>query len=145
MVAETKTWTQQEYHSGKPPSKRYGHSAVVYSGCMYVFGGYDDFGYKSNELFEYRFGTCHWVYSMCYDSELIFFMVQTVTSGAKLTRSVQWTRNSITQLRCTATQCIFSAATTAQTCWWSTDSARGPGPRSWPSANLLTGDGVTQP
>jgi len=43
--------------SGKPPTKRYGHSAVVYNSNMYVYGGYDDFGYKSNEIFEFRLGS----------------------------------------------------------------------------------------
>lgn len=39
---------------GKVPTKRYGHSMVVYNRRLYVFGGYDDFGYKSNELWEYK-------------------------------------------------------------------------------------------
>ncbi len=82
-TAETNTWTQQEYHSGKPPSKRYGHSAVVYSNCMYVFGGYDDFGYKSNELYEYRFGKTTFKHTIVI-VKLTVHRVQTVTSGGKL-------------------------------------------------------------
>jgi hypothetical protein len=56
FFSDTMTWSQEDNVSGKPPSKRYGHSAVVYNKCMYIYGGYDDFGYKSNELYEYRLG-----------------------------------------------------------------------------------------
>jgi len=34
---------------------RYGHIAAVYNERMYIFGGYDDFGLKCNDLYEFDF------------------------------------------------------------------------------------------
>lgn len=42
--------------SGRPPSKRYGHTSVLYNKCIYIYGGYDDSGYNTNDLYEYRIG-----------------------------------------------------------------------------------------
>jgi len=39
---------------GTIPSRRYGHSMVVHNRCFYVYGGYDDFGYKCNDMYEFR-------------------------------------------------------------------------------------------
>jgi len=36
------------------PSKRYGHIAVVHEEQMIVFGGYDDFGLKCNDMYEFN-------------------------------------------------------------------------------------------
>ena len=36
---------------------RYGHVAAVYNERMYIFGGYDDFGLKCNDLHEFDFST----------------------------------------------------------------------------------------
>ncbi|ELR16677.1 BTB/POZ domain containing protein [Acanthamoeba castellanii str. Neff] len=45
---------------GSPPSKRYGHVAAVYNERMYIFGGYDDFGLKCNDLHEFDFKSREW-------------------------------------------------------------------------------------
>ena len=37
-----------------------GHTAVVYNDSMYVFGGYDNFGSGSNDLYRYVFKTNKW-------------------------------------------------------------------------------------
>jgi hypothetical protein len=52
---DTMKW--QEVLGEGRPNKRYGHSAVVYRGSMYIFGGYDDFGLKCNDLWQLDFGT----------------------------------------------------------------------------------------
>ena len=57
-LATTDTMTWQEIFGDVRPNKRYGHSAVVYRGSMYIFGGYDDFGLKCNDLWQLDFGTC---------------------------------------------------------------------------------------
>ena len=36
-------------------TKRYGHTAVICNDSMFVFGGYDDFGLKCNDLWEFNF------------------------------------------------------------------------------------------
>lgn len=36
------------------PTNRRGHSAVVYSNCMYIFGGFEDFRGSSAQLWEYN-------------------------------------------------------------------------------------------
>ena len=65
----TKSWKKLNV-PGETPAKRYGHTAVVYNGRMYVYvrmaalnlftysryGGYDDFGMRCNDLWEYSFG-----------------------------------------------------------------------------------------
>ncbi|KAL6048560.1 Attractin-like protein 1 [Balamuthia mandrillaris] len=51
----TITWRKLKT-KGIWPKDRYLHSAVVYQGSMYLFGGYKCF----NELIEYRFGTETW-------------------------------------------------------------------------------------
>lgn len=53
---ETHVWTQLVPVSGRPPSKRYGHSVVFWGNSMWVYGGFDDFGYKSDELFQFNLG-----------------------------------------------------------------------------------------
>ena len=35
------TWSEVIPRSGRPPSERHSHAAVVHGNCMYVFGGYD--------------------------------------------------------------------------------------------------------
>lgn len=47
----TLTWKKVKT-KGRYPKDRYHHSAVVYKGSMYIFGGFKCF----NELMEYRFG-----------------------------------------------------------------------------------------
>jgi len=47
----TLTWKKVKT-KGRYPKDRYHHSAVVYQGSMYIFGGFKCF----NELMEYRFG-----------------------------------------------------------------------------------------
>lgn len=42
------------------PSRRYGHSMVLYNRSFYIYGGYDDYGYKCNDLYEYRPLTNKW-------------------------------------------------------------------------------------
>eukprot|EP01080_Neovahlkampfia_damariscottae_P006507 gene6507-10515_t len=45
--------------SGDIPSERFGHSAVVYNSCMYVFGGQNE-KTTNNELYELNFQTKKW-------------------------------------------------------------------------------------
>lgn len=47
------------------PSPRYGHTAVVFGTCMYIFGGFDKDGFACNELFEYNFGTVMDIFGRC--------------------------------------------------------------------------------
>ena len=55
------------FTTGQPPAQRYHHSAVVYEGSMFVFGGYTgDIHSNSNltnknDLYEYKFATGQWV------------------------------------------------------------------------------------
>ena len=39
--SETNTWSEVEVRGGTPPEPRSGHSAVVFKGAMYIFGGRD--------------------------------------------------------------------------------------------------------
>jgi hypothetical protein len=52
---DTLKWTEIQA-KGSQPTKRYGHTAVVYQGAMYVFGGYDAFGLACNDLWHFNFG-----------------------------------------------------------------------------------------
>ncbi|XP_066280892.1 leucine-zipper-like transcriptional regulator 1 [Branchiostoma lanceolatum] len=55
------------FTTGSPPPPRYHHSAVVFNGSMFVFGGYTGDIYSNsnlrnkNDLFEYKFATGQWV------------------------------------------------------------------------------------
>lgn len=49
----TKSWAVIQAQ-GQVPGPRWGHTAVVFQGGMYVFGGYSDAFH--NELFKYEFG-----------------------------------------------------------------------------------------
>lgn len=42
------------------PSKRYGHSVVQWRGDLYVFGGFDDFGLRCNDLWRYEWKRNSW-------------------------------------------------------------------------------------
>ena len=52
---ETLEWTEIIPVSKDKITKRYGHTAVVCNDSMFVFGGYDDFGLKCNDLWEFNF------------------------------------------------------------------------------------------
>ena len=52
---ETKEWREIVPNGDERISRRYGHSAVVYNDSMYIMGGYDDFGLKCNDLWEFSF------------------------------------------------------------------------------------------
>ena len=45
---------------GEKPSPRAGHTAVVHSNGMYVFGGYDKNGLLCHDLFEFTFDLQQW-------------------------------------------------------------------------------------
>eukprot|EP01091_Cochliopodium_minus_P009647 TRINITY_DN2416_c0_g1_i1.p1 TRINITY_DN2416_c0_g1~~TRINITY_DN2416_c0_g1_i1.p1 ORF type:complete len:509 (-),score=94.25 TRINITY_DN2416_c0_g1_i1:8-1534(-) len=51
------TWTQLK---SLDQGNKMGHTAVTYNHSMYVFGGYDNFGSGSNDLFQYVFKTNTW-------------------------------------------------------------------------------------
>lgn len=53
------TWSAPE-QTGSVPSRRYGHSCVFYDGALWVFGGYDDLGYVSDELFAWHIASGQW-------------------------------------------------------------------------------------
>ena len=56
---QTNTWTKIE--TIKSPTPRYGHTAVAYSGIMYLFGGYDNMAFCSNELCRFDLTTQAWL------------------------------------------------------------------------------------
>ena len=58
----TNTWENVEIPPGQPaPCARSGHSASVYNGNMYVFGGKDDSSEKLNDLWVYNIAEKKWV------------------------------------------------------------------------------------
>jgi N-acetylneuraminic acid mutarotase len=52
------TWREIQSRSGRPPSERHSHSAVVWGNSMFIFGGYDG-SYKS-DLHEFDFSLSKW-------------------------------------------------------------------------------------
>lgn len=48
----------------KVPSKRCKHSACIYNGMMYIFGGWDASG-KLNDMYRYKFDTNEWEHVHC--------------------------------------------------------------------------------
>eukprot|EP01090_Pellita_catalonica_P022268 TRINITY_DN8591_c0_g1_i1.p1 TRINITY_DN8591_c0_g1~~TRINITY_DN8591_c0_g1_i1.p1 ORF type:complete len:794 (-),score=120.77 TRINITY_DN8591_c0_g1_i1:26-2407(-) len=42
------------------PVARYGHSAVIFEGEMYVFGGYDHHGFACDDVYKFSFKACRW-------------------------------------------------------------------------------------
>ena len=58
------SFTENAWHTidvkGEKPEVRSGHSAVVYSGGMWVFGGKDDENNKLNDLWRYDIATKKW-------------------------------------------------------------------------------------
>ncbi len=58
----TNIWENVEIAPGQPvPSPRSGHSASIYNGNMYVFGGKDDNSEKLNDLWVYNLADKRWV------------------------------------------------------------------------------------
>ena len=58
----TNMWENVEIAPGQPvPSPRSGHSASIYNGNMYVFGGKDDNSEKLNDLWVYNLADKRWV------------------------------------------------------------------------------------
>ncbi|PRP87919.1 hypothetical protein PROFUN_02656 [Planoprotostelium fungivorum] len=49
-----------KFYRGKAPSKRYGHSAVVYGDAMYICGGYDQHGLSCGDIHRFDFITHTW-------------------------------------------------------------------------------------
>lgn len=45
---------------GSVPSRRYGHSAVAYGDHMYIYGGYDDYGFPCNDVHAFSFERLRW-------------------------------------------------------------------------------------
>ncbi len=56
---QTNTWALIETKDS--PTPRYGHTSVAYSGVMYVFGGYDNQAFCSNELCRLDLSTMTWL------------------------------------------------------------------------------------
>jgi N-acetylneuraminic acid mutarotase len=54
---EDRQWTRIET-TNTPPEPRSGHSAVIYNGSMYIFGGLGL--HRSNDLFKFDFDTHNW-------------------------------------------------------------------------------------
>lgn len=54
LSEDTWTWEDLEKSEGQLPSRRYGHTMSIHNRNIFVFGGYDDFGYRCNDLYEYR-------------------------------------------------------------------------------------------
>ncbi|KAH3732175.1 leucine-zipper-like transcriptional regulator 1 [Pelomyxa schiedti] len=59
FVLATKEWKVIEA-KGKRLLRRYGSTAVVWNGNMWVFGGYDENGFSSNDLNCFSFDTLTW-------------------------------------------------------------------------------------
>ena len=51
------------------PSRRYGHSAVSWGGDVYVFGGFDDFGLRCNDIWRYERSCNRWTAVLHLQSE----------------------------------------------------------------------------
>jgi hypothetical protein len=61
-------WTAIKTNTDHQPLPRYGHSAVVYNDIMYVFGGYDNGGFSSNELYKFHLPSKQWIKSQRLDT-----------------------------------------------------------------------------
>eukprot|EP01102_Stenamoeba_stenopodia_P022805 TRINITY_DN963_c0_g1_i3.p1 TRINITY_DN963_c0_g1~~TRINITY_DN963_c0_g1_i3.p1 ORF type:complete len:658 (-),score=154.57 TRINITY_DN963_c0_g1_i3:105-2078(-) len=55
----THRWKKVSVHR-EQPSKRYGHSAVLFEGGMYIFGGYDTDGLACSDLWRFDLGQLSW-------------------------------------------------------------------------------------
>ena len=53
-------WTRLDAKHSDIISPRYGQSATVYGDRLFVFGGYDNNSFTSNELFSFNFATTEW-------------------------------------------------------------------------------------
>ena len=57
----TNAWTKSNSHAGQHvPCARSGHSAVFYSGHMFIFGGKDDDSNKLADLWTYNLTSSQW-------------------------------------------------------------------------------------
>ena len=55
------SWVKAECQEGQPvPCARSGHSAVYYSGHMFVFGGKNDDSHKLDDLWTFNLGSQSW-------------------------------------------------------------------------------------
>ena len=52
-------WERIESHNSAP-SRRYGHAAVEWGGDVYVYGGFDDFGLRCNDLWKFDCARREW-------------------------------------------------------------------------------------
>jgi hypothetical protein len=55
----TRRWERIE-PLNSAPSRRYGHSAVEWGGDVYVYGGFDDFGLRCNDLWKFDAARREW-------------------------------------------------------------------------------------
>ncbi|KAL5247100.1 hypothetical protein ACHWQZ_G019085 [Mnemiopsis leidyi] len=53
------SWVELVPDSAESPSSRCGHSLVYFEGCLYLFGGQDEYS-ASNELWQYHTEACVW-------------------------------------------------------------------------------------
>jgi N-acetylneuraminic acid mutarotase len=58
---ENEQWSPIAAKPKNTPPSSYGHSAIAYQDIMYVFGGYDNNGFCSNELYRFDFNTKQWL------------------------------------------------------------------------------------
>lgn len=58
MFPDSYKWTKIAYN-GEPediPYQRYGHTAVAYKGCCYIYGGRNDVNGVSEHLYQFNVG-----------------------------------------------------------------------------------------
>lgn len=55
---DRRLWERVDCKDG--PSRRYGHSVVEWSDDIYVYGGFDDFGLRCNDVWRYNWRTNEW-------------------------------------------------------------------------------------
>jgi hypothetical protein len=63
----SRKWKKLE--CGNAPSRRYGHSVVEVNGDILVFGGFDDFGLRCNDMWSFKVSTCEWTPMLHLQSE----------------------------------------------------------------------------
>ena len=63
-------WERVIMMGGDVPAPRSGHSAVIYSDSMFVFGGKDNDNNRLNDIWEFNFSTYQWTYIPALDPPL---------------------------------------------------------------------------
>jgi hypothetical protein len=82
-------WTKIE-SGNDPPSRRYGHSVVEWNGDVFVFGGFDDFGLRCNDLWKFEVARSEWTPMLHLQSEA----PDALHHSAVSTKDLYWNRKA---------------------------------------------------